>query len=157
MLPAMTAPISACPLCAPRPDDSPQWLKVASLGGSSLYLDRNQTYRGHCQLVFDRRHVEGLEQLHAEEHDAMMRDLRLAARAIASVVRPDRMNYCSLGNVVPHLHWHLVPRYRTDPRWGAPIYTTDSADMRVTRLEEANLQQLAATLRQAILDTQGAG
>ncbi len=153
MLQAMSEPTSPCPLCAPRPDDCAQWLKVASLGASSLYLDRNQTYRGHCQLVFDGRHAEGLEHLRAGEHDAVMRDLRRAARVIAAVVKPDRMNYCSLGNVVPHLHWHLVPRYRSDPRWGAPIYTTDAADMRVTRLEESELRQLAATLRQAILET----
>jgi diadenosine tetraphosphate (Ap4A) HIT family hydrolase len=146
----MTAPEPACPLCAPRPEDSPQWLKVARLDVSTLYLDRNQTYRGHCQLVFDPRHAEGLEQLAADEHDALMRDLRRAARAIAAVVRPDRMNYCSLGNVVPHVHWHLVPRYRGDPRWGSPIYTTDTSQMLVTRVGEHELRQLAAALLQSI-------
>jgi diadenosine tetraphosphate (Ap4A) HIT family hydrolase len=150
MLRAMSDPKPACPLCAPRPEDSPHWLKVASLGVSTLYLDRNQTYRGHCQLVFDARHVEGLEHLEAGEHDTLMQDLRGAAQAISAVVKPDRMNYCSLGNVVPHLHWHLVPRYRSDPRWGAPIYTTDMMDMQVTRLEEAQLRQLMATLKQTI-------
>jgi len=152
MLQAMSASTPACPLCAPRPDDCPAWLKVASLGVSTLYLDRNQTYRGHCQLVFDGRHVEGLEHLQAGEHQALMEDLRRAAQAVTAVVTPDRMNYCSLGNVVPHLHWHLVPRYRSDPRWGAPIYTTDMGDMRVTRLEEPDLQHLAATLRQSLLE-----
>jgi diadenosine tetraphosphate (Ap4A) HIT family hydrolase len=150
MLAAMSEPEPACPLCAPRPEDSPNWLKVAALSASTLYLDRNQTYRGHCQLVFDRRHVEGLEYLAAEEHDAMMGDLRRAARAIVAAVQPDRMNYCSLGNVAPHLHWHLVPRYRTDPRWGSPIYTTDMSQMRVTRLEEPALRALAATLARCL-------
>ncbi len=150
MLPAMSETRPACPLCAPRPDDSPHWLKVARLEVSTLYLDRNQTYRGHCQLVFDPGHVEGLEQLEPAACAAMSRDLARAARAIAGTVRPDRMNYCSLGNVVPHLHWHLVPRYRTDPRWGSPIYTTDLADMRVTRLDEAELRQLGATLRASL-------
>ncbi|MBK6672502.1 MAG: HIT domain-containing protein [Proteobacteria bacterium] len=150
MLAAMSEPEPACPLCAPRPEDSPNWLKVAALSASTLYLDRNQTYRGHCQLVFDRRHVEGLEYLAAEEHDAMMGDLRRAARAIVAAVQPDRMNYCSLGNVAPHLHWHLVPRYRSDPRWGSPIYTTDVSQMRVTRLEEPALRALAATLARCL-------
>jgi diadenosine tetraphosphate (Ap4A) HIT family hydrolase len=150
MLRAMSDASAYCPLCAPRPEDSPHWLKVASLGASTLYLDRNQTYRGHCQLVFDSRHVEGLEHLEPGEHDLLMLDLRHAARAIAAVVAPERMNYCALGNVVPHLHWHLVPRYRTDPRWGAPIYTTQMTDMRVTTLEEVELRQLRDTLRQAL-------
>jgi len=150
MLRAMSEPDPACALCAPRPDDSPQWLKVATLDASTLYLDRNQTYRGHCQLVFDGRHAEGMEHLDSGEHTALMGDLRRSARAIAAVVQPDRMNYCSLGNVVPHLHWHLVPRHRSDPRWGMPIYTTDPAQMRVTRLEEPALRELAATLAQAL-------
>ena len=150
MLAAMSELEPACPLCAPRPEDSPNWLKVAALSASTLYLDRNQTYRGHCQLVFDRRHVEGLEYLAAEEHDAMMGDLRRAARAIVAAVQPDRMNYCSLGNVAPHLHWHLVPRYRADPRWGSPIYTTDVSQMRVTRLEEPAFRALAATLARCL-------
>lgn len=152
MLQAMSGSSTPCLLCAPRPEDSPQWLQVARLGVSTLYLDRNQTYRGHCQLVFDPRHAEGLEQLQPGEHAALMHDLHRAAQAIAATVHPDRMNYCSLGNVVPHLHWHLVPRYRSDPRWGSPIYTTDMADMRVTRLDEQELRGLAATLRASLLE-----
>jgi hypothetical protein len=48
-----------CPLCLPRAGDTPFWLKVRTLRVSTLYLDRNQTYRGHCQLVFDEGHVSG--------------------------------------------------------------------------------------------------
>jgi len=141
---------SACPLCSPRPDDCEHWLKVAKLPASTLYLDRNQTYRGHCQLVYDGAHVEGLEQLDAAEYARLSQDLRQAALAICAVQRPDRMNYVSLGNVVPHVHWHLVPRYREDPRWGAPIYTTDMRDMRVTRLEEAEYRDIAGRIRKEI-------
>ena len=35
------------------------------------------------------------------------------------------MNYELLGNSDPHLHWHIIPRYKTDPRWGAPIWESD--------------------------------
>lgn len=136
----------ACPLCLPRADDTDQWLLVRRLPVSTLYLDRNQTYRGHCQLVYDVAHVEGLEQLTPPAFAALMTDLHAAARAIATVCRPDRMNYVSLGNVVPHLHWHLVPRYRADPRWGSPIYTTQVADMPVTRLPEDGYRSLADAL-----------
>lgn len=63
------------------------------------------------------------------------------------------MNYASLGNVVPHLHLHLVPRNRTDPRWGGPIYTTAQSEMTVTRLGEPEYRGFAAALRQ-VLDAQ---
>jgi len=131
----------------PRPDDCEHWLKVATLSVSTLYLDRNQTYAGHCQLVYDGPHVEGLEQLDKTEYARLTEDLRVAALAIAAAQRPDRMNYVSLGNVVSHVHWHIVPRYRSDPRWGAPIYLTEMRDMKVTRLDEAAYQQITGNIR----------
>lgn len=136
-----------CPLCAPRADDTPFWLKIRTLRVSTLYLDRNQTYQGHCQLVFDARHVVGLESLRADEFTSFMADLGTAAEAIAAACKPDLMNYASLGNVVPHLHWHLVPRYEHDPRWGGPIYTTSRDEMPETSLAEAEYRQIVEAIR----------
>ena len=141
-----------CPLCLPRVDDTPFWRKVSSLRVSTLYLDRNQTYRGHCQLVFDARHVVGLESLSPDEFTAFGTDLRTAARAIALVCRPDLMNYASLGNVMPHLHWHLVPRYKSDPRWGGPIYTTTPEEMLETRLTETEYREIAEAIRTHLVE-----
>jgi diadenosine tetraphosphate (Ap4A) HIT family hydrolase len=142
----MASSVSPCPLCLPRPDDTQQWLKVRKLDVSTLYLDRNQTYRGHCQLVYDTAHVVGLENLPAAQFSALMADLQRAAGAITRVCRPDLMNYASMGNVVPHVHWHLVPRYRSDPRWGLPIYTSDPAEMRMTRVPESEYRRLVQEL-----------
>ncbi len=75
-----------------------------------------------------------------------MDDLHRAAGGISRTCRPDLMNYVSFGNVVPHLHWHLVPRYRNDPRWGMPIYTSDPGDMRVTRLSDKEYRSLIQDL-----------
>ena len=73
---------TACPLCAPRPDSNDHWDLVAVLSASSLYLAKNQTYRGQCQLIFDRRHASRLDQLRADEYDAFSRDLFAAQHAI---------------------------------------------------------------------------
>jgi len=51
-----------------------------------------------------------------------MRDLRQSVAAIREVVHPDHMNIALLGNSCPHLHWSIVPRYRTDPHWGSPVW-----------------------------------
>ena len=96
--------VTRCPLCKPREGASAFLIEVASLSISTLYLDRNQTYRGQCVLVFDPHHVEGLEQLPEDEFNAFSQDLRVAARAITTVCEPHLMNYASLGNVIPHLH-----------------------------------------------------
>lgn len=139
-----------CPLCAPRRETGRFWIEISSLSVSTLYLDRNQTYQGQCAMVFDPRHVEGLEHLDNEEYTAFSRDLRIAGLAVASVCEPDLMNYASLGNVIPHLHWHIVPRYETDPRWGGPIYTTTREEMHQARLEESAYESLVVAIRGAL-------
>ena len=141
-----------CPFCALRDKIDAFSIEVAPLTVSTLYLDRNQTYRGQCVLIFDPRHVEGLETLSPAEFDAFAQDLRVAARALTTVCNPDLMNYASLGNIIRHLHWHLVPRYRSDPRWGGPIYTSTLTEMAETRLEDAEYEAMVGTLRVALSD-----
>ena len=132
-----------CAFDAPRPDHSAEWDAVAKLRAATLYLPQNQAYRGHCILVFDPRHATRLDQLNAREWEAYAADLHRAVRAIVAVCQPDHMNVESLGNVMPHLHWHLIPRYKTDPRWGSPIWPSD--------LREQADRRLAADERSALL------
>ena len=136
---------------APRPASSDHADLVAPLSVSSLYLAKNQTYRGQCVLILDVRHAARPDQLTAGEWASFCADLFTAQNAVSAVTRPDHINIESLGNVVPHLHWHIIPRYVGDPRWGMPIWTTPLAAMRDTRLEpgehEAILRQLRAALK----------
>jgi diadenosine tetraphosphate (Ap4A) HIT family hydrolase len=55
-----------------------------------------------------------------------------------------------LGNVVPHLCWHIVPRSVGDARWGMPIWTTPLSAMRETRLEPHDPERLLQRLRDAL-------
>jgi len=139
-----------CPLCAPRPESGPEWDFVAKLEAASLYLAANQTYRGQCLLIFDSRHVARPDELSAGEWEALSRDLREAAKAVVRAVRADHLNLESLGNVVPHVHWHVIPRFVGDARWGAPVWTSELANMKDTRLEPRERAELVARLREAL-------
>ena len=78
---------------------------------------------------------------------------RLAAEksgAVMDVVKADHINIESLGNVVPHLHWHIVPRYQGDARWGSPIWTSSLGDMVDTRLPGEERNSLLRELRAAL-------
>jgi diadenosine tetraphosphate (Ap4A) HIT family hydrolase len=44
-------------------------------------------------------------------------------------VQPDKVNLASLGNVVPHLHWHVVPRWTDDSHYPAPIWSAAARPM----------------------------
>ena len=139
-----------CPFDSPRPAQTEHWDFVASLSISSLYLSTNQTYRGYCLLVFDPRHATRLDQLSPSEWAAYAADLQRANNAIVEVVKPDHMNMDLLGNIVQHLHWHIVPRRNDDGRWGSPIWTSNLADMKVTRLPAEERQTLIAQLTGAL-------
>ena len=112
-------------------------LRISSLAlsVSSLYLAKNQTYRGQCSLIFDLRHAARPDQLTPDQWAAFCADLYVAQHAVVSVTQPDHVNIESLGNVVPHLHWHIIPRYVGDPRWGMPICTTPLSATADARLE----------------------
>jgi len=131
-----------CSLCPPRPASNTHTLEITPLSISTLYLYRDQRFRGYCLLLFDARHATGLEELSDAEYNAFMADLRRAVRAIRAAVQPDHMNYECLGNRSPHLHWHLVPRYRDDPRWGYPIWDGQPFEPRHITLPEGELEAL---------------
>ncbi len=139
-----------CPLDAPRPGSTDEWDMVVPLTVSTLYLFKNQTYRGHCLLILDVRHATRPDELPKEEWLQFCADLHTAEQAIIRTVDPDHINIATLGNVTPHLHWHIVPRYRNDPRWGAPIWLSQAGDMPDTRLDPKEhaslLQSLCRTL-----------
>jgi diadenosine tetraphosphate (Ap4A) HIT family hydrolase len=134
----------------PRPESTEFLHLVRKLSASSLYLDKDQTYRGHCVLIYDLGHATRIDQLSAEQWLALAADLRAAESAIFRTFQPDHVNVESLGNVMPHLHWHIIPRFKDDGRWGAPVWTTTVAEMPRKMLEAHEYPALAAKINEAI-------
>ena len=141
---------AGCPLDAPRAASNDHWDLVGQLSVSSLYLNKNQTYRGQCQLIFDSRHVARIDELSRPEWNSFAGDLFTAQQAVGRVVKPDHINVESLGNVVPHLHWHIIPRYVGDPMWGAPVWRVPLETMPDTRLTDDERAALIARLQKAL-------
>jgi diadenosine tetraphosphate (Ap4A) HIT family hydrolase len=105
-----------------HPRNNDDLIFIATLEISTLFLFRDQRFRGYSILSFDLWDATRLDDLSEAEYTAFCQDLRLASRARRSAMQPDHMNYELLGNSNPHLHWHIIPRYRDDPRWGRPIW-----------------------------------
>jgi diadenosine tetraphosphate (Ap4A) HIT family hydrolase len=116
----MTAP--TCVMCGKYGGAGP--LLIAELGTSRAFLHEDQFFPGYVLLVL-RRHVTELYQLEAGERGAHLEEVSRVAEALARVFRPVKMNYELLGNQVPHIHWHLVPRLPTDPDLRSPIWRVD--------------------------------
>ncbi len=102
-----------CPLCD---DESKGMMMVGNLAVTRAYLQRSTSFRGYCILVL-KHHAAEIDDLPAHERCSLMEDIACVAHAIRAVCRPPKVNYEILGNVVPHIHVHIIPRYETDPTW----------------------------------------
>lgn len=87
----------------------------------NAHLERHSVARGHTIVVFRDRHVADFTSLSASEAASYWCDVQTVARMIERVYAPCHMNYQLLGNSVPHLHVHVVPRYLDDPAPGRPL------------------------------------
>ncbi|MDE2600625.1 MAG: HIT family protein [Rhodocyclaceae bacterium] len=80
-------------------------------------------YAGFCRVVW-KAHVAEMSDLEPLQAARLMRVVLATERALRETVAPDKINLASLGNVVPHLHWHVIPRWRNDSRFPRPIWAT---------------------------------
>jgi diadenosine tetraphosphate (Ap4A) HIT family hydrolase len=85
------------------------------------YLRRSGIQRGLTVVIWRGRHVAEPTDLSDSEADEYWHELLTVGRALATVMQPVKLNYSILGNSVPHLHTHIVPRYADDPRPGWPF------------------------------------
>jgi diadenosine tetraphosphate (Ap4A) HIT family hydrolase len=97
-------------------------LRIAELEHSFVVLNRDQFFPGYT-LLFTKQHVTELFHLDRAVRSGLMEEVSSVAEALSTVFRPDKLNYELLGNMVPHIHWHLVPRHSTEPLWPRPIWS----------------------------------
>ena len=80
---------------------------------SYLVLGDHQFYKGYSLLIF-KLHVRELHELSADTQQMLFKELMTAGKAVNDAFKPWKMNYSCYGNQVPHIHWHLFPRYESD-------------------------------------------
>jgi diadenosine tetraphosphate (Ap4A) HIT family hydrolase len=96
-------------------------LRIAELKHCYVNLNRDQFFPGYS-FVFTKGHVTELFHLDRELRGAVMEEVTAVAAALYTLFQPAKINYELLGNMVPHMHWHVVPRFTVDPLWPRPIW-----------------------------------
>ncbi|QOL50386.1 HIT family protein [Massilia litorea] len=128
----------ACELCA---------LSVPTVAANDKFaviIVDDANYPGFCRVIW-RKHVREMSDLSRADRLLLNEAVHEVEEAIREVMAPSKINVASLGNVVPHLHWHVIPRYTDDahfpaPVWAAAVRETDAAVLDARR---ALLPQLA--------------
>jgi len=78
-------------------------------------------YPGFLRVILN-AHVKEMTDLSVADQQALMRVVWAAETALREVLAPDKINLASLGNVVPHLHWHVIARFEDDPHFPNPVW-----------------------------------
>jgi diadenosine tetraphosphate (Ap4A) HIT family hydrolase len=121
-------------MCRKWQDDAD--LRIAEFASCYVVLNRDQFFPGYC-FVFAKAHVTELFHLDVATRQEIIEEVNCVAAALSCVFNPTKINYELLGNMVPHMHWHLVPRFSADPLWPKPIWSEPHVEKFLTTEEYA--------------------
>ena len=113
----------------------------------------SQDYAGFCRVILN-RHAREMTDLAPAERARLMVAVFACESALRELFDPDKINLASLGNLVPHLHWHVIARHADDPHFPDPIWAAPrraSAPPRALRSDVSDARlgtRLAALLAQ---------
>ena len=102
-------------------------------------------YPGFCRVIL-KRHATEMADLTPAERDALMAVVFAVESAVRETMQPDKMNLASLGNMTPHVHWHVVPRFRDDRHFPTPIWAAPQREAKVPAERAARADGIAAAL-----------
>jgi diadenosine tetraphosphate (Ap4A) HIT family hydrolase len=99
------------------------------VGGIILHQDQllrvvlvdDADYPGFCRIILS-RHIKEMSDLEPSERLQVFDWLIRVEQALRTVMQPDKINLASLGNMVPHVHWHVIPRFSDDAHFPSPIW-----------------------------------
>lgn len=106
----------SCPLCVASNEEV--LLQTEKLRVIAVH---NEATPAFCRVIWQ-AHVAEMTDLSATERHELMEMVYRVEQAMREVLQPTKINLASLGNVVPHLHWHVIARFQADAHFPAPIW-----------------------------------
>ena len=107
-------------------------IEVCDLSASTLFLFKEQSHPGRCVVAY-KDHVKEPFELSDDDRNAFMADVCKVAAAIQKAFSPAKINYGAYSDKLPHLHFHLVPKYDGEFEFGGTfemnpqkVYLTES-------------------------------
>ena len=108
-------------------------------------------FPGFARVIWN-DHVREMSDLAVEDQQRLMQTVFAVERAQRAVLAPEKINLASLGNVVPHLHWHVIPRFADDSHFPQPVWGTRQREQSVEALacRRAQLDELRRRIAEEV-------
>ncbi len=128
--------------------------ELCTLDGGEIIVKNQQlrvvliddaNYPGFCRVIWN-AHAKEMTDLVIAYRSALMQAVCKVEQAVREVMQPDKINLASLGNMVPHLHWHVIPRYLDDAHFPQPIWAASTRSSEQVEQKRARLPQLRLVL-----------
>lgn len=94
---------------------------VLRLDDLRIVLVDDADHPGFCRVIWN-AHVKEMTDLEPARMARFMGAVFAVEDALRTVLAPEKINLASLGNMTPHLHWHVIPRYANDATFPKPIW-----------------------------------
>ncbi len=106
---------------------------------------------GFCRVIWN-RHVAEMTDLSYGERDHLMTLVFAVEEAVRHVMHPDKVNIAALGNMVPHIHWHVIPRFKDDAFFPGSAWSKKTQETKASTLEarRKKSQELPAAIKSVI-------
>lgn len=108
-------------------------IKICTIDCADIYFFKDQKHLGRCVVALDEHYTE-MHQIPEEKLSRFMKVVAKVSSAVSKLFKADKINYAVYGDLVPHFHFHIVPKKKDELQWGKPF--TDDIEKRFLSDEE---------------------
>ena len=105
-------------------------------------------FPGYFRVIWN-KHIAEMSDLTDDERQLLEKVLLTVEKVVREQMQPDKINWAQFGNMVPHLHWHIIARYRDDSRFPESIW-----GLKQREVAEEKVQQLKTKANNAAVEIQ---
>ena len=105
-------------------------------------------FPGYFRVIWN-KHIAEMSDLNDDERQLLEKVLLTVEKVVREQMQPDKINWAQFGNMVPHLHWHIIARYRNDSHFPESIW-----GLKQREVAEEKVQQLKIKANNAAVEIQ---
>lgn len=105
-------------------------------------------FPGYFRVIWN-KHIAEMSDLTDDERQLLEKVLLTVEKVVREQMQPDKINWAQFGNMVPHLHWHIIARYQDDSHFPESIW-----GLKQREVAEEKVQQLKTKANNAAVEIQ---